>query len=119
MEPPDPSFTDEFNVPQEYVVLVLDIRRAAVLLPFQVHCLQVLVDAGLITFPNACFEFADEGPEEAQHGSFVNLPNIFASHLCGLSKVAVVGVCGCRRLLASSLYCHAAFILASTPGSAY
>ena len=52
----------------------------------------MLVEVGLIAFPNACFEFADEGPEEAQHDSFPNLPNMFSSHLDGLSKV-VVGFC--------------------------
>ena len=30
MEPPDPSFVDEFNVSQGYAVLVFDVRRAAV-----------------------------------------------------------------------------------------
>ena len=34
MEPPDPSFADEFNVRQEYAVLVFDVRRAVVSLPF-------------------------------------------------------------------------------------
>ena len=29
MEPPDLSFVDEFNVPQEDAVLVFDVRRAA------------------------------------------------------------------------------------------
>ena len=28
MEPPDPSFADEFNVPQEYAVLVVNVPRA-------------------------------------------------------------------------------------------
>ena len=51
---------DEFNVSQEHAGLDFDIRRAAVLLPFQVYRLQVLVEAGVIAFPNACFEFADE-----------------------------------------------------------
>ena len=37
MEPPEPSFADEFNVPQECAVLVLDVRRAAVSLPFQIR----------------------------------------------------------------------------------
>ena len=64
MEPPDPSFADELNVPQEDAVLVFDVRRAAGSLPFQVHCLKVLVGAGLVTFSSACFEFADEGSEE-------------------------------------------------------
>ena len=36
MEIPDPSFADEFNVPQEYAVLVFDVRRAAVSLPLQI-----------------------------------------------------------------------------------
>ena len=89
MEPPYSLFVDKFNVPQEYTVLVFDVRRAAVSLPFQVHCLQVLVEAGLIAFPNACFQFADEGPEESQHRILTNLPDIFASHLHGLSTVVV------------------------------
>ena len=93
MEPPDPSFVDEFNVPQEDAVLVFDVRRAAVSLPFQVHRLKVLIEAGLVAFSSACFEFADEVPKKAQHGSLAHLPNVFSSHLHGLSKVAVVGFC--------------------------
>ena len=54
MEPPDPSFADEFNVPQEDAVLVFDERRAAVSLRFQVHRLKVLVEAGLVAFSSAC-----------------------------------------------------------------
>ena len=50
MEPPSPSFADEFNVPQEVIVLVFDVHRAAVSLPFQVHPLEVLVEAGLVIF---------------------------------------------------------------------
>ena len=42
------TFADEFNVPQKYAVLVFDVRRAAVLLPFQVHRLKVLVEPGLV-----------------------------------------------------------------------
>ena len=91
VEPPDPSFADGFNVSQQCTAFVLDVRRAAVSLPFQVHSLQVLV-AGLIASPNACFEFADEGPEEAQHGSLANLPTVLVSYLHGLSKVTV-GFC--------------------------
>ena len=61
MKPPDPSFVDEFNVPQEDAVLVFDVlRRAAASLPFQVHRLKVLVEAGLVAFSSACFEFANE-----------------------------------------------------------
>ena len=93
MEPPDPSFADEFNVPQEYVVLIFDVRRAAVSLPFQVHRLKELIEAGLVAFSSARFEFADEVPEEAQHGSLAYLPKFFSSHLQGLSKVAAVGFC--------------------------
>ena len=65
MEPPDSSFADEFNLPQEDAVLVLDVRGAAVSLPFQVHHLKVLVEAGLVAFSSACFEFTDEVPKEA------------------------------------------------------
>ena len=63
MDPSDPSFADEFNVPQEYAILVFDVRRAVVSLPFQVHRLKVLVEAGLVAFTSACFEFADEVPK--------------------------------------------------------
>ena len=59
MESLNPSFADEFNTPQQYAVLVFDVCRAAVSLPFQVTRLKMLVEAGLIALPNACFEFAD------------------------------------------------------------
>ena len=39
MEPPDPSFADESNVPREYVVLGFDVHRAGISLPFEIHCL--------------------------------------------------------------------------------
>ena len=91
MEPPDPSFADESNVPQKDAVIVFDVRRAAVSLPFQVHRLKVLVEAGLVAFSSACFEFANEVPKEAQHCSLAHLPKIFPSHLHDLS--AVVGFC--------------------------
>ena len=93
MEPPDPSFADEFNVPQEDAVLVFDVRRAAVSLPFQIHRLKVLVEAGLVAFSIACSEFADQVPKEAQDGSLAHLPKFFSSHFHGLSKVAAVGFC--------------------------
>ena len=65
VEPPHPSFADEFNVPLEYAVLVVDVCQAAVSLSFRVHRLLILVGAGLVAFSSACFEFADEVPEEA------------------------------------------------------
>ena len=83
MEPPDPSFADEFNVSQEDVVLVFDLRRTAGSRLFQVHRPHVCVEAGMNAFPDACFEFTDEGPEEAQHGILANLLNISAS-CCGV-----------------------------------
>ena len=63
MKPPDPSFADAFSVPQEYAVLVFGLLRTAVSLSFQVHRLKVLVEAGLVAFSSACFEFADEVPK--------------------------------------------------------
>ena len=93
MKPPDPSFADEFNIPQEDAVLVFDVHRAAVSFPFQVHRLKVFVEAVLVAFLTVSFEFADEVPKEAQHGSLVHLPKVFPSHLYGFSKVAVVGFC--------------------------
>ena len=117
-KPPDPSFADEFNVPQEDAVLVFDVRRAAVSLPFQVHRLKGLVEAGLVAFWIACFEFADGVPKKAQHGSLAHFPKVFSGHFHGLSKIDVVGSAR-RYLLASSLCCYAAFISAPTPGSAH
>ena len=86
------SFADEFSVSREYAVLVFDVPQPVVSLSFQVLRLQVLVEAGLIAFPNACLAFADEG-SQAQHGILANLPKIFASHLHGLSKVAAAELC--------------------------
>ena len=71
VEPPDPSLADD--VPQEDAVLVFDVRRAAVSVLFQVHRLKVLVEAGLVASSSACFEFANEVPKEAQHGSLAAL----------------------------------------------
>ena len=93
MEPPDLSFANESNVSQEDEVLVFDVRRAAVSLPFQVHHLKVLVEAGLVTLSSACFKFADEVPKKVQYGNLAHLPKDFSSHLYGLSKVVVVGFC--------------------------
>ena len=93
MEPPDLSFADELNIPQEDAVLVFDVRRATVSLPFQVHRLKVLVEAGLVAFSSACFEFANEVPKEAQHGSLARLLKFFSSHLHDLPKVAIAGFC--------------------------
>ena len=74
MEPPDPSFADEFNVPLEDAILVFDVRRAAVSLPFQVHLLKWLIEADLVAFSRARFDFADEAPKDAQHGVFLRYP---------------------------------------------
>ena len=52
-----------------------------------------MVEAGLIAFSNACFEFENEDPEVAQHGSLANFPKILASHLHRLPKVIVVEFC--------------------------
>ena len=94
VEPPELSFAGEFSISQEYAVPVFDVCRAVVSLPFQVLRLWVPVEAGLTAFPNACFEFVDEGPGEAQYGNnLANLPKIYDGHLYGLSKVAVVGFC--------------------------
>ena len=93
MEPPDPSFADEFNVPQEDAFLVFGVRRAAVSLPFQVHRFKVLVEAGLVAFSSPCFVFANGAPKEAQHGSLAHLLKVLYSHFHDLSKVYVVGFC--------------------------
>ena len=63
MEPPDPLIADGFDVPQEDAILVFNVHRAAVFLPFQVYRLEVIVESGLVAFSSACFEFADEVPK--------------------------------------------------------
>ena len=63
MKPRDPLIADGFNVPQEDAILVFNVHRAAVSLPFQVYRLKVLVESGLVAFSSACFEFADEVPK--------------------------------------------------------
>ena len=73
-------FANEFNVSQEYAAHIFNVRRDAVSLHFQVHRFKMPVEAGLIAFSNACFEFADDGPEEAQNGSVAILPAISTSH---------------------------------------
>ena len=67
MEPPNPSFANELNAPQQVTVLVFDELRAAVSFRFQVHRLEVLIKTGLVVFSDTFFEFADVDPEEAQH----------------------------------------------------
>ena len=93
MELQDPSFADEFKVPPEYAVLIFDVRRASASFPFQIHRRKMLVEAELVTFSSACFECVDDVPDEVQYGIVANLPEIFSSHLHGLSKVAAVGFC--------------------------
>ena len=118
MERPGPSFTDEFNVSQENAVPVFDVRRAVVSLPLQVFSLKVLVEAGLVAFSSACFEFADEVRKEAQHDSLAHLPKFFPAIFTAFRKLLVWGSAR-RCLLASSLCCHAAFISVFTPRPAH
>ena len=113
MEPPDPLIADESNVLQEDVVLVFDVRRAAVSLAFHVHRLKVLVEVGLVAFSSACFAFADEVPKEAQHGSLAHLPKFFPAIFMVFRRLLLWGSAR-RCLLASSLCRHA--ISVSTPG---
>ena len=103
MEPPNPSFANELNVPQQVTVLVFDELRAAVSLPFQGNRLEVLIKADLVTFPDTFFEFADVGPDEAQHSSLANFLQILAS----LTKKVVVRACpkALPRLLSLLPFC--------------
>ena len=110
MEPPDPSFADEFNVPQEDAVLSLTYA--------ELHRFKVLVEAGLVAFSSACFEFANEAAKKARHGSLAHLPKVFPAIFTTFRRMLVWGSAR-RCLLASSLCCHAAFISASTPGPAH
>ena len=86
MEPSDLSFADEFNVPQEYVVLVFDVRRAAASFPFPIRRLLDVCRSRPGRLLERVFRVCGLN-------SLANLPKIFSSHLHGLSKVAVVGFC--------------------------
>ena len=53
----------------------------------------MFVETDLVALSNACFEFAEEVPEDVQYDSLANLLNIVCSHFHALSKVAVVRFC--------------------------
>lgn len=80
------SFADEFNVPQRVTVFVFDELRAAISLPVQVHCLQMLI---MVVFSDAIFELSVVGPEKAQHSSLATFLQVLDSLLYGLSNNAV------------------------------
>ena len=77
----------------------------------------MLLGAGLVVFSSAYFEFADEVPQDVQHGSLRTFCRVFQP-----SSRPFEG-CWCEVLRVGSpsppLCCHAAFISASTPGSAH
>lgn len=56
----------------EPIVRGCDDVGAPVLLPFHVHRLEPLIETSMFTFPDACFELADVGPDEAQCSSLAN-----------------------------------------------
>ena len=103
MEPPDPSFTDEFNVPQEDAVLVFNVRRAKPAWSpsrVRVSSLRTKSQKKLSTTALRIF------------------PRFFLAIFTTFRRLLLWGSAR-RCLLASSLCCHAAFISASTPGPAH
>ena len=118
MEPPDPSFADEFNVPQEYAVLVFDARRAEISLSFQIHRLWMLIKAGLVVFSSVCFMFADKVQNKLSTAALRTFRSFFPSIFTAFRRLLLWGSAR-RYLLTSTLCCHAAFISASTPGPAH
>ena len=58
-------------------------------------------------------------PDEARHGSLVNLPNVLAAIFTTFRRLLLWGAVRSRRLLVSTTGCHASFITAPTPGSAH
>ena len=103
MEPPDPSLADEFNVLQEYAVLIFEVCQAAGSLPFQIHRLEKLVEAGLVAFSSTCFEFVDEVPDVVQHGSLAKLPAIFPATFTAFRWLLLWG--SARTCLLTSSLC--------------
>ena len=118
MELLDSTFADEFNVSRQDAFSVFDVRRAAVSLPLQAHRLKVFVEAGLVTFSRARFEFADGVSKNAQHGSLAHLPKVCPVIFAAFRRLLLWGSAR-RCLLAAPPFCHAAFISASTPGPAH
>ena len=95
------------NVPQEYAVLVFDVRQAAVSLPFQVHRLKVRVS-------NLRTKSQKKLSTAALHTFQRFLPATFTA----FRRLPMWGSAR-RCLLSSSLCCHAVFISASTPSPAH
>ena len=118
MEPPDPSFADEFNVPHEDAVLVFDVRRAAVLLPFQVNHLKVFVEAGLVTSRLRVSSLRTKSQNKLSTAALRTFRRFFTSIFTAFQRLLLWSSAR-RCLLASSLCGHGAFISASTPGPAH
>ena len=118
MEPPDPSFADKFNVPQEDAVLVFDVRRAAVSLPFQVRRLKVLLEAGLVASRLRVSSLRTKSQKKLSTATLRTFQRLFPAIFTAFRRLLLWG--STRRCLpASSLCCHAAFISASPPGPAH
>ena len=118
MEPPDPSFAVEFNASQEDAVLVFDVRRAAVSLPFQVLRLQVLVEAGLIASRLRVSSLRTKSQKKLSTAALRTFRRFFPAIFTAFRRLLLWGSAR-WCLLASSFCCHAAFISASTPGPAH
>ena len=71
-----------------------------------------------IVFSNACFEFADKGPEGAQHGNLPNL-SIYLTAILTAGRRFLFWSFSRRRLLSFSSCCYASFISDTTPRPAY
>ena len=64
----------------------------------------MLVDTIVVALSNAFFQFADEIPEEVQHGSLANLPKTFPDIFAAFQRLLFLGS-ACRHLFASFLCC--------------
>ena len=63
----------------------------------------MLVEAGLVTLSNACFELADKIPEDVQHANVANLPKLFPDIFTAFQMLLLLG--WARRRYFVSLFC--------------
>ena len=102
MEPPDPSFADEFSVSRQYAVLVFGVHRAAVSLPFQVYRLYMLVEVGLVAFSSACSSLRTKSQKKLSTAALRTFRRFFPAMFTAFRRLLLWGSVR-RRLLASSV----------------
>ena len=87
------SFADEFNILQNYTVLIFDVHRAVGSLPFQVHHLSMPCKSRPGRLLECVFRVCGRSPRRRSARQSCEPSGDFSSHLHGLLIVDVVGFC--------------------------